>query len=124
MKNKIILAGITYGLCVHLKIYPIIYSLPLYLFIDSEDISAESLKNIISNFFTKNRIKFTLISIIQFLILLVFFYQLYGYEFIYETYLYHLVRKDNRHNFSIYFYLIYLNFEKMSLYQNVMTVLP
>lgn len=45
-----------------------------------------------------------------FLLLGVGFYQLYGHTFLHEAFLHHTTRKDPRHNFSVYYYPIYLDF--------------
>ena len=76
------------------------------------------------NFFSKNRIRFTVISAGVFISLFVLFYIIYGNMFVHETYLYHLIRKDNRHNFSVTFYYIYLNFENITPFKAALTFLP
>jgi len=44
------------------------------------------------------------------------FYRMYGMEFLHEALLYHASRTDHRHNFSIYFYGIYLVSHGSSFY--------
>jgi GPI mannosyltransferase 1 subunit M len=108
LRKEYVKAGLVYGLSVHFKIYPIIYCFVFYLYIDCDRKKVlDSKSQIFSNFFTVNRIKFTLVSASTFILLTILFYSIYGYEFLYEGYLYHLVRKDNRHNYSVYFYAIY-----------------
>lgn len=45
-----------------------------------------------------------------FIVLGLVFYHLYGHSFLHEAYLHHTIRKDPRHNFSVYYYPIYLDF--------------
>eukprot|EP00920_Eleutheroschizon_duboscqi_P006732 GHVT01015771.1.p1 GENE.GHVT01015771.1~~GHVT01015771.1.p1 ORF type:complete len:503 (+),score=78.89 GHVT01015771.1:2808-4316(+) len=54
---------------------------------------------------------FGLVSLGTFLLLGILFYHRYGWPFLYETYLHHVVRQDTRHNFSTFFYLMYLTQE-------------
>lgn len=111
VKKSIIIGAIVYGLAVHVKIYPIVYCLALFLFVDSWSPNAGShkgLKWFFKTFFNTKRITFALVTVITLVALTAVFYVRYGWTFLYETYLYHLVRKDNRHNFSVYFYHIYL----------------
>jgi len=117
LQRKFIIAGFWYGLAVHFKIYPIIYSFVLYFWIDMDYKKLKEQKPwqaIVSKngFFTKDRLLFTVVSASTFIGLTGFFYLIYGYEFLYEGYLYHFVRKDHRHNNSVYFYLIYQLFEE------------
>uniref|UniRef100_A0A2P2HXA1 GPI alpha-1,4-mannosyltransferase I, catalytic subunit n=1 Tax=Hirondellea gigas TaxID=1518452 RepID=A0A2P2HXA1_9CRUS len=104
-QNKVILTGIFLGVAIHLKIYPIIYSLPIYLSLEEE-----CGKNWWERFYpTTARLKLALAAVFSFVALTWTCYILYGFDYIQESYLYHVTRVDTRHNFSIYFYLLYLS---------------
>lgn len=130
LKKSYVTAGLVYGLSVHFKIYPIIYCIPFYFFIDCDRKAIiEGKKSIcsliFSKLFTKNRVVFTLVSASTFISLTGFFYYVYDYEFIYEAYLYHFIRKDNRHNYSVYFYMIYQMYDlQSSKLMAIMTFVP
>lgn len=73
----------------------------------------------------KERIIFGLISGSIFIFCTALFYYLYGREFLHEALLYHLTRTDPRHNFSIYFYHIYLHHEhEFSVVEKLISFLP
>ncbi|KIJ16801.1 glycosyltransferase family 50 protein, partial [Paxillus involutus ATCC 200175] len=55
-------------------------------------------------------IRFALLSAGTFFGLGALCYAIWGYPFLYESYIYHTDRLDHRHNFSPYFYLIYLTY--------------
>jgi phosphatidylinositol glycan class M len=163
MVKRVRLAAVSFGLAVHLKIYPIVYALPLVLFLDegyvpldfplilgaekraaggaggegraggggsagggddAEDGPAGLLSGLVQRassaaswvrrFLTWRRIEFGLLSGGVFVALTGACYALYGWTFLYESYLYHFVRTDNRHNFSPYFYDLYLRYDRPS----------
>ena len=112
--RKTIKAALFFGLAVHFRIYPIIYSLIFYFWADLDR----------KRFFTRNRVVFTVVSASVFLGLALFFYLVYGFEFLYETYLFHFLRKDNRHNFSVYFYPLYLTYADSAKLVGLLAFVP
>eukprot|EP00366_Plasmodium_knowlesi_P003118 XP_002260615.1 mannosyltransferase, putative [Plasmodium knowlesi strain H] len=138
-QKKIYLAAIFYGLAVNFKIYPIIYALPLMLYLNKNYLAKDS-------FFQGdkqqedlcvNPISRTLRSIAQFSTGLIklnrdqlvfslcsFSTFMYGYTFLHESFIYHLVRRDHRHNFSLFFYLMYLTIEGNSKIIPLITFVP
>lgn len=119
LKRQYALAGFIYGLSVHFKIYPIIYSFVFYFFIDLDRAmvaAGKPYQAIVSQhgFFSRNRLVFTAVSAGTFIGFTALFYFIYGYEFLHESLLYHLVRKDHRHNNSVYFYMIYMLYDEPS----------
>ena len=119
------LAGLFYGFSIHFKIFPIIYCFVFYFFIDCDKeliAKGHPYKAIISKkgFFTWNRIVFTLSTIFSLAAFTGVFYYIYGWEFLWEANLYHLTRKDHRHNYSVYWYLIYQVFDEQK--SNILAV--
>lgn len=122
----ITLAGVFHGLAIHFRLYPITFSLTYYLYLRGNNTKSKQHKQTIFDaIFDFNQKQNLLIFSTLFTLvgLTMLFYRQYGYEFLYETYLYHLVRKDTRHNFSLYFYMNLLNTKPM-LIEKFFTFLP
>ncbi|WCJ23510.1 GPI mannosyltransferase 1 [Euphorbia peplus] len=151
MNGKVIQAAFWYGLVVHFRIYPIIYALPIVVVLDPRIFQSSKMPHIMNwepsrgkmsqsgaavkegsrfwtffqQIFTKQRIMFGLISGSVFLSCTALFFFLYRWEFLNEALLYHLTRTDPRHNFSIYFYHIYLHYEEeFSIVEKLISFLP
>ncbi|KAM6457707.1 GPI mannosyltransferase 1 isoform 1-T1 [Liasis olivaceus] len=141
-KRRVVKAAVLYGLAVHMKIYPVTYALPFVLYLQSHA-GAELGKakaflsekgkvalagnrcGLSSRLFTREVLLFATVSGGTFAALALAFYLCYGWEFLEHTYLYHLLRRDTRHNFSPYFYMLYLTAESdWSLALGLATFLP
>ncbi|KAF8610694.1 glycosyltransferase family 50 protein [Ceratobasidium sp. AG-I] len=105
LANHLDWAAVLLGLSIHFKLYPIIYGPSILVWIDQQTPLQLSLA-----FITKRRIRFVAISALSFLLLNAVMFALWGHPFLEHTYLYHLTRRDHRHNFSPYFYPIYLSY--------------
>lgn len=115
LKDHCLTAGLIHGLSIHFRLYPLAFSLAMYL----------SLRE--KNWFLPNRkqLKLVLACALSLFDLTVISYHLYGYKFLYESFIYHLIRKDARHNFSAYFYMLYLSANKEpGILQRILTFLP
>ncbi|XP_017270645.1 GPI mannosyltransferase 1 isoform X2 [Kryptolebias marmoratus] len=111
--GHLVWAAVLYGLSVHMKIYPITFGLPIALSLRTlqEGKGGRAWKTsvaFIRSFLNRELLIFTSVAGGVFLLLTALFYFTYGWEFLHETYLYHLTRRDIRHNFSPYFYMLYL----------------
>ena len=117
-KRVFFLTGVFYGLAIHFKIYPIIYCLSLYVPLTHGS-------GLLSLFSVNTaRVRLVTATVLTLASLTALFYHLYGDVFLQETYLYHLTRRDTRHNFSVYFYLLYLTVEEDDIGINLITFLP
>ncbi|KAI7907986.1 PEANUT1 [Cokeromyces recurvatus] len=120
-----------FGLSVHFKIYPVIYAVPLLMLLDNHYYDCKDRENSmfrkLSNsipFLSPLRILFAVSSAFVFFILTGLMFQQYGNAFIQHTYLYHVTREDHRHNFSIWFYQMYLGIENTHQFMGLITFVP
>ncbi|KAF5226819.1 hypothetical protein ECC02_000320 [Trypanosoma cruzi] len=112
-QSKYFQAASVLGFAIHFKLYPVIYSLPLVLGV-WEETKAET-------FFQKLRRAIPTVMLCGLLVVIFFTiptmmcYKWFGQQYLDEAFLYHLYRQDNRHNFSPYWLLMYLNMARSHL---------
>lgn len=85
-------SAVVHGLSVHWRLFPIVFAPTILVFLDT----------------WPQRIAYGFVSGTTFLALGLGCYLMYRMEFVHETFLYHLSRSDIRHNFSVWFYALYL----------------
>lgn len=112
--QRIVMAGTWFALAVHFKMYPVIYALPILLYLGSDNgkvpISPIHPRQFIRVVAHTNVLKFVAAAAVVFVVVSCWCYTLYGWAYLWNTHLYHVVRRDHRHNFSPYFYLLYLTY--------------
>ncbi|KAL7634098.1 UNVERIFIED_CONTAM: hypothetical protein RMT77_015426 [Armadillidium vulgare] len=116
-----VLSGITLGIAIHFKLYPIIYILPIYISFTARPEISSVMKKFSPNL---NKIRFLIGTFSSFIVFTGIAYVLYEDQYIDESFLYHFSRVDIKHNFSVYFYLLYLCAENFPTYLSVAAFVP
>ncbi|XP_013178525.1 PREDICTED: GPI mannosyltransferase 1 [Papilio xuthus] len=114
---KYVLSGILLGISIHLRIYPLAFSFPMYLSLCEYKINRNTdLKTGFLALLPNKKQSLLALSCISTLVIMTYsMFLKYGYEFLFETYIYHLFRKDTKHNFSVLFYYSYLTMDELIL---------
>lgn len=102
LKQQYVWSGALLAFSVHLRLYPIIFLLP-FLVTCNRQSSLDRLK-----FTYKSKLKFLVSFAVTVATLTGAFYYIYGYKFLNASILYHILRQDIKHNFSVYSYVQYL----------------
>jgi len=115
------LSGIALGMAIHFKIYPIVYSLPMYMALSDYKSSSWVVNRFCPN---SGRLRLVVGTISTLVFLTAICFAAYGSEFLQEAYFHHVSRRDTRHNFSVYFYMLYLTYEDDDVGISILTFLP
>ena len=121
IKKKFVIAGCLYAIAIHMKIYPVIYCLCLVMLCHRPENKFAN-KTLFQKFiyiaflpfahsFWSNAklLRFIISFLLSFFAVFAWLYKFYDYDFLEHTFLYHILRRDVRHNFSLHFYMMYLN---------------
>ncbi|KAM5157232.1 GPI mannosyltransferase 1 isoform 2-T2 [Mantella aurantiaca] len=125
LKHDLVKAALIYGFSVHMKIYPVALLLQTVLSLQAQRTKKKEMHNgpfsilkclgmaweRLERLLNWDVFVFGAIMSLTLLVLNCAFYCMYGWDFLEHTYLYHLTRRDIRHNFSPYFYMLYIEAE-------------
>ncbi|KAJ3364682.1 GPI mannosyltransferase 1 [Allomyces javanicus] len=100
-RDRIGWAAAVFGAAVHVKVYPIMAAVPLAIHVAQPAHSGGSWR-------PQRAIRCALIATAAFAALTAAMVAVTGVDMLHHTYGYHVTRADHRHNFSVYFYAIYL----------------
>ncbi|KAL7413130.1 PIG-M-domain-containing protein [Mrakia frigida] len=98
-----ILASALLGLAVHVKIYPVVFAFAVLGWLGRGQRTWLARTGV-----CRKGVEFGLVSGGVFVLMTGLCWLIWGYPALHHPYLYHLTRLDHRHNFSPYFYPIYL----------------
>lgn len=119
LRGSLCWAAVAFGVVVHLRVYPIIYAPAFALYVARS--SLRTVQGVVidtdirswaswSNLLSRWPLLFATLSATTFLACTAACTWAYGVEFVRSALVYHLTRTDNRHNYSIYWYWIYLDY--------------
>lgn len=117
LRGSHLLAAVVFGIVVHMRVYPVIYA-PAFVFFlfwrSYDQLNRSKRKNVwyLVSWMRHYRrpLLFAFLSAMTFFACTAACVWGYGQEFVHHALLYHLTRTDNRHNYSLYWYWIYLDY--------------